>query len=258
MATPEPAREALASHGPWDMTPTPDPLVLIVEDDPDISALMARYLDDNGFATAVARDGAAMHRFMATRRPDLVVLDIALPGEDGLSLCLQLRNAGGPRIIMVTARGEDIDRILGLEMGADDYLPKPFNPRELLARIRAVLRRQANGMASEVPARVMQFGGWQIDRASRRLTNPDGARVALTSAEFDLLTTFCDHPGRVMSRDRLLDLTQGPSSLSQERSIDIVVSRLRLKIEKDPREPVLIQTVRSSGYLFAAAVEVEA
>lgn len=240
------------------MTPTLDPLILIVEDDPDISALMARYLDDNGFTTAVARDGAAMHRFMATRRPDLVVLDINLPGEDGLSLCLKLRNAGGPRIIMVTARGEDIDRILGLEMGADDYLPKPFNPRELLARIRAVLRRQANGVASEVPARVMHFGGWLIDRASRRLTDPAGARVALTSAEFDLLATFCDHPGRVLSRDRLLELTQGPSSLSQERSIDIVVSRLRLKIEKDPREPVLIQTVRSSGYLFSTTVEVEA
>ena len=240
------------------MTPTLDPLVLIVEDDPDISALMARYLDDNGFATAVARDGAAMHHFMATRRPDLIVLDINLPGEDGLSLCLKLRNADGPRIIMVTARGEDIDRILGLEMGADDYLPKPFNPRELLARIRAVLRRQTSGSVSEAPARVMHFDGWHIDRASRRLIDPAGARVALTSAEFDLLTTFCDHPGRVLSRDRLLDLTQGPSSLSQGRSIDIVVSRLRLKIEKDPREPRLIQTVRSSGYLFAATVEVAA
>ncbi len=240
------------------MTPTLDPLVLIVEDDPDISALMARYLGDNGFATAVARDGVGMHQSMAKRRPDLVVLDIALPGEDGLSLCLKLRNAGGPPIIMVTAMGEDIDRILGLEMGADDYLPKPFNPRELLARIRAVLRRQAKGTVLEVPARVMCFCGWQIDRASRRLTNPEGARVALTSAEFDLLTTFCDNPGRVLSRDRLIDLTQGPSSLSQERSIDIVVSRLRLKIETDPREPALIQTVRSSGYLFAATVEAEA
>ena len=242
-----------------DMTPTPpDPLVLIVEDDPDISALMARYLDDNGFTTAVARDGVAMTRFMATRRPDLVVLDINLPGEDGLSLCVKLRNGGGPRIIMVTAKGEDIDRILGLEMGADDYLPKPFNPRELLARIRAVLRRQPTGAASDAPARVIRFSGWHIDRGSRRLIDPAGTRVALTSAEFDLLATFCDHPGRVLSRDRLLDLTQGPSSLSQERSIDIVVSRLRLKIEKDPREPMLIQTVRSSGYLFSATVEVEA
>ena len=240
------------------MTPTLDPLVLIVEDDPEISALMARYLDDNGFATAVARDGAAMDRLMATRRPDLVVLDINLPGEDGLSLCVRLRNAGGPRIIMVTAKGEDIDRILGLEMGADDYLPKPFNPRELLARIRAVLRRQEAGTVSDVPARVIRFCGWQLDRGSRRLTDPERTRVALTSAEFDLLATFCDHPGRVLSRDRLLDLTQGPSSLSQERSIDIVVSRLRLKIEKDPREPALIQTVRSSGYVFAATVEVEA
>ncbi len=240
------------------MTPTLDPLVLIVEDDPDISALMARYLDDNGFTTAVAGDGVAMNRFMATRRPDLVVLDINLPGEDGLSLCVKLRNAGGPRIIMVTAKGEDIDRILGLEMGADDYLPKPFNPRELLARIRAVLRRPATGTGPASPSLTIRFGGWRLDRGSRRLTDPDGVRVALTSAEFDLLTTFCDHPSRVLSRDRLLELTQGPSSLSQERSIDIVVSRLRLKIEKDPREPMLIQTIRSSGYLFAASVEVEA
>ncbi len=240
------------------MAPARDPLVLIVEDDPDISALVARYLGDNGFNAEVARDGVAMDARMALRRPDLVVLDINLPGEDGLSLCLRLRNAGGPPVIMVTAKGEDVDRILGLEMGADDYLPKPFNPRELLARIRAVLRRQ--GAAAEVPAsagpaRVLRFAGWTVDRAARRLTDPGGARVALTSAEFDLLSTFCDHPGRVMSRERLLDLTQGPGSASQDRSVDIVVSRLRLKIEKNPREPDFVQTVRSSGYIFSPAVE---
>ncbi len=235
-----------------------DPLVLIVEDDADISALMARYLGDNGFSTDIARDGTVMERSMAHRRPDIVVLDINLPGEDGLSLCLRLRNAGGPPVIMVTAKGEDVDRILGLEMGADDYLPKPFNPRELLARIRAVLRRQ--GAPGEVaapagPPRVLRFAGWTIDRGARRLTDPDGARVALTGAEFDLLSTFCDHPGRVLSRERLLDLTQGPGSASQDRSVDIVVSRLRLKIEANPREPDLVQTVRSSGYIFSPAVE---
>jgi two-component system, OmpR family, response regulator len=235
-----------------------DPLVLIVEDDPDISALVARYLGENGFETEIARDGAAMDRRMAARRPDLIVLDINLPGEDGLSLCLRLRNAGGPPVVMVTAKGEDVDRILGLEMGADDYLPKPFNPRELLARIRAVLRRQAAGTgaaAAPGPARVLRFAGWTVDRGARRLTDPDGTRVALTSAEFDLLSTFCDHPGRVLSRERLLDLTQGPGSLSQDRSVDIVVSRLRLKIEKNPREPDFVQTVRSSGYIFSPAVE---
>lgn len=240
------------------MQPPSDPLVLIVEDDADISALMARYLGDNGFHTGVARDGAAMDRSMALRRPDIVVLDINLPGEDGLSLCLRLRNAGGPPVIMVTAKGEDVDRILGLEMGADDYLPKPFNPRELLARIRAVLRRQGAGgevAAVAAPPRVLRFAGWTIDRGARRLTDPDGARVALTSAEFDLLSTFCDHPGRVLSRERLLDLTQGPGSISQDRSVDIVVSRLRLKIEANPREPDLVQTVRSSGYIFSPAVE---
>ena len=237
--------------------PAPDPHILIVEDDAEISALMARYLGDNGFSTAVARDGTAMRHRLAVRRPDLIVLDINLPGEDGLSLCVGLRNADGPRVIMVTAKGEEIDRILGLEMGADDYLPKPFNPRELLARIRAVLRRTAAGTPSPTTTRLIRFGGWSIDRGSRRLTNPENVRVALTSAEFDLLSTFCDHPGRVLSRDRLLDLTQGPTSLSQERSIDIVVSRLRLKIERDPRDPELIQTVRSSGYLFTASVETE-
>ena len=240
------------------MVAVQDPLVLIVEDDADISALMARYLGDNGFATEVAGDGAAMDRRMAQRRPDIVVLDINLPGEDGLSLCLRLRNAGGPPVIMVTAKGEDVDRILGLEMGADDYLPKPFNPRELLARIRAVLRRQGAGpdpAAAPGPPRVLRFAGWTIDRGARRLTDPDGTRVALTSAEFDLLSTFCDHPGRVLSRERLLDLTQGPGSASQDRSVDIVVSRLRLKIERNPREPDLVQTVRSSGYIFSPGVE---
>jgi two-component system, OmpR family, response regulator len=235
-----------------------DPLILIVEDDSDISALVARYLGENGFDTEIASDGTAMDRRMAVRRPDLIVLDINLPGEDGLSLCLRLRNAGGPPVVMVTAKGEDVDRILGLEMGADDYLPKPFNPRELLARIRAVLRRQAAGAgaaAAPGPARVLRFAGWTVDRGARRLTDPDGARVALTSAEFDLLSTFCDHPGRVLSRERLLDLTQGPGSLSQDRSVDIVVSRLRLKIEKNPREPDFVQTVRSSGYIFSPAVE---
>ncbi|RYB07803.1 response regulator [Lichenibacterium ramalinae] len=242
------------------MTPVDDPLVLIVEDDADISALMARYLGDNGFSTEIAGDGVAMDRRMAQRRPDIVVLDINLPGEDGLSLCLRLRNAGGPPVIMVTAKGEDVDRILGLEMGADDYLPKPFNPRELLARIRAVLRRQGVGPGpapAAGPPRVLRFAGWTIDRGARRLTDPDGTRVALTSAEFDLLSTFCDHPGRVLSRERLLDLTQGPGSVSQDRSIDIVVSRLRLKIERNPREPDFVQTVRSSGYIFSPGVEAE-
>lgn len=238
------------------MTTALEPLVLIVEDDPEISALMARYLADNGFAAEVAPDGAGMERCMAARRPDLVVLDINLPGEDGLTLCLRLRNAGGPPVIMVTAKGEDVDRIIGLEMGADDYLPKPFNPRELLARIRAVLRRRsAERDAPAAPARVLRFAGWTVDRAARRLTDPGGARVALTAAEFDLLGTFCDHPGRVLSREQLLDYTHGPASLSQDRSIDIVVSRLRLKIERNPREPELVQTVRSSGYIFAVPVE---
>jgi two-component system OmpR family response regulator len=159
-------------------------------------------------------------------------------------------------IIMLTAKGEDVDRIIGLEMGADDYLTKPFNPRELLARIKAVLRRAARSMIapSASDARVLTFLGWRIDRALRNLESPDGARIVVTGAEFDLLQAFCEWPGRILSRDQLLDLTQGRSAGSFERSIDVLVSRLRRKLESDPHSPEIIKTVRSGGYLFTPAV----
>lgn len=233
------------------------PNILVVEDDRETRTLIAKYLRTNSCNVSTAADGREMDKAMADHRVDLLILDVMLPGEDGLTLCRRVRAQSQVPIIMLTARGEDVDRILGLEMGADDYLPKPFNPRELLARINAVLRRQASALnASSVPnATALSFAGWQIDFRLRELRNPAGARVAMTSAEFDLLRTFCERPGRVLSRDSLLDLTQGRSAGSFERSIDVLVSRIRRKIEADPQDATLIKTVRSGGYMFTPEVE---
>src|SRR3954466_11251185 len=228
------------------------PHILVVEDDREISALVAKYLRANECGVSVAGDGREMDRVLAESRIDLIVLDLMLPGEDGSSLCRRLRAASAVPIVMLTAKSEEIDRIIGLEMGADDYLPKPFNPRELLARIRAVLRRRTVEPASAAgPARqVFSFAGWQAHLTLRELVNPAGAKVALTGAEFDLLHAFCERPGRVLSRDQLLDLTQGRVVEPYERRIDVLVSRMRQKLERDPREPDFIKTIRSSGYLF--------
>src|ERR1700760_3640384 len=237
------------------MAQTP-PHILVVEDDRETRSLIAKYLRSNSCNVTTANDGREMTRAMTDHRVDLVVLDVMLPGEDGLSLCRKIRNDSHVPIIMLTARGEDVDRILGLEMGADDYLAKPFNPRELLARINAVLRRQAAAQTASavIGATALTFLGWRIDFRLRELRNPAGARVAVTSAEFDLLRTFCERPGRVLSRDSLLDLTQGRSSGSFERSIDVLVSRIRRKIEPDPQDATMIKTVRSGGYMFTPAV----
>jgi two-component system, OmpR family, response regulator len=232
------------------------PHVLVVEDDREISALVARYLRANEFRVSVAGDGSEMERILVTGRVDLVVLDLMLPGEDGLSLCRRLRPTSQVPIIMLTAKGEEIDRIIGLEMGADDYLPKPFNPRELLARVKAVIRRGATEPASvDQGSRVLIFAGWQLDLRLRELLSSDGAKVAITGAEFDLLHAFCERPGRVLSRNQLLDLTQQRAPGPNERSIDVLVSRLRQKLERDPREPEFLKTVRSGGYVFTPEVE---
>jgi two-component system OmpR family response regulator len=233
------------------------PNILVVEDDRETRTLIAKYLRTNSCNVTTAADGREMEKVMADTRVDLLILDVMLPGEDGLSLCRKVRAESQLPIIMLTARGEDVDRILGLEMGADDYLPKPFNPRELLARINAVLRRQATALnASATPnATAMSFAGWQIDVRLRELRNPEGARVAMTSAEFDLLRAFVERAGRVLSRDSLLDLTQGRSAGSFERSIDVLVSRIRRKIEIDPQDAQMIKTVRSGGYMFTPTVE---
>lgn len=232
------------------------PHILVVEDDREVSALVARFLRSNDIRVSTASDSRGMDNVLRDGRIDLVVLDVMLPGEDGLSLCRRLRAKSGLPIIMLTAKGEDIDRIIGLEIGADDYLTKPFNPRELLARIRSVLRRSSSNGANTVsPGGAFTFDGWRLDRHSRQLHNPDGARVALTGAEFDLLLVFCERPRRVLRRDQLIDLTQGRAASPFGRSIDILVSRLRQKMEKDPKEPVLFQTIRSGGYLFSPEVK---
>jgi len=234
-----------------------NPNILVVEDDRETRTLIAKYLRNNACNVTTVSDGREMSRALADHRVDLIILDVMLPGEDGLSLCRKVRSEAQTPIIMLTARGEDVDRIVGLEMGADDYLPKPFNPRELLARINAVLRRQvaAQAASSIEGASTLVFEGWRIDLRLRELRNPEGARVAVTSAEFDLLRTFCERPGRVLSRDSLLDLTQGRNTGSFERSIDVLVSRIRRKIEPNPADPTMIKTVRSGGYLFTPRTE---
>ncbi len=236
---------------------TRSPHLLIVDDDREIRDLVARFLTKHGYRVDTAADGHEMDRHLAAGRFDLLVLDLMLPGEDGLSLCRRLRAESGLPIILLTALGEETDRIVGLEMGADDYLPKPFNPRELLARIKAVLRR-ADGLPSgrdrEAPA-TLAFEGWHLDPATRELRSADGVLTTLSSGEFDLLLAFAEHPQRVLTRDQLLDLTRGRSAQLFDRSIDVQLSRLRRKIEADPKVPTLIKTVRNEGYIFTARVD---
>ena len=232
--------------------------ILVVDDDREIRDLLARFLARHGLRVTTAKDGVEMMALLDERRIDLVVLDLMLPGEDGLSLTRRLREARSTLpIVMLTAMGEDTDRIVGLEMGADDYVPKPFNPRELLARIKAVLRRvhsAAEGPASPHGPR-LRFVGWSLDLATRDLTSPDGIMVALSAGEFSLLQVFVEHPRRVLSRDQLLDFARGRTAIPFDRSIDIQVSRLRRRLGDDAKDPQLIKTVRGGGYLFTAEVE---
>jgi len=234
------------------------PHILIVEDDREIGHLIAKYLKSNEMRVSLAENARAMDRILADTRVSLIVLDRMLPGEDGLSICRRLRASSDIPIIILTAQADEIERILGLEMGADDYLGKPFNPRELLARIRAVLRRRDEALtAATGPKRSYKFAGWSLDGPMRRLYDPQGTRVELTGAEFEMLLVFCERPGRTLSRDQIIDLTQGREASPSERSVDILVSRLRRKLERDPRDPELLQTIRSSGYLFSPEVTSE-
>jgi len=230
------------------------PHILVVDDDREIRDLLNRFLVKHGLRVSTARDGVEMSRILDGAAIDLVVLDLMLPGEDGLSLCRKLRATTSLPVIMLTAMGEDTDRIVGLEMGADDYLPKPFNPRELLARIKAVMRRVQSLPAASPKGDTARFDGWTLDLGSRRLTSPQGEEVELSTGEYDLLLAFATHPRRVLSRDQLLDLARGRSAAPFDRSVDIQVMRLRRKIEADPKEPRLIKTVRGGGYMFAAEV----
>lgn len=236
----------------------PIPSILIVDDDRDIRTLLADYLETNGYRTHGAADGTAMWKLLDETKPDLIVLDLNMPGEDGLTLCRKLRAHSNLPVIMLTARSEPLDRILGLEMGADDYLPKPFEPRELLARIRSVLRR-SNSMPSGGMDKASQirFSNWTLDLTARHLLNPDGVVIMLSGAEFRLLKVFLEHPNRVLNRDQLLNLTQGRDADPFDRSIDIQISRLRQKLGEDARVPQIIKTVRNGGYVLAGTVSVE-
>jgi two-component system OmpR family response regulator len=233
------------------------PHLLVVDDDREIRDLLSRFLAKHGFRVSTARDAREARSIVADARIDLVILDVMMPGEDGLALCRQLRAGSDMAIVMLTAMGEDTDRIIGLEIGADDYLAKPFNPRELLARIKAVLRRagQRHLPALNGEAVVLEFSGWRLDVGQRRLDSPDGVPVLLSGGEFDLLVAFAEHPQRVLSRDQLLDITRGRSAGPFDRSVDVQVSRLRRKIETDPKRPALINTVRGGGYVFTAPVQ---
>jgi len=234
------------------------PHILVVDDDSEIRNLVARYLSGHGLRVRTAAEGRQMQKELSEWSFDLVVLDLMLPGEDGLSLCRRLRVETDIPVIMLTAIGEETDRIVGLEMGADDYIAKPFNPRELLARIKAVLRRcraEKNGAAVLVETSSKhRFANWQLDLKTRELTSPQNMLIPLSAGEYDLLAAFVTHPQRILSRDQLLDMARGREAQPFDRSIDVQVSRLRRKIEADPANPVLIKTVRSGGYMFTPEI----
>lgn len=240
-------------------TPDRPEHLLVVDDDRDIRQLLADYLERQGYRVSSAANGGEMWRVLDTVSVDLVVLDIMMPGDDGLTLCRAIRARSALPVIMLTARGEPVDRIVGLEMGADDYLAKPFEPRELLARIRSVLRRSHTLPPNLQPdaVRLFRFGDWALDVESRQLLTADGVAVALSGAEYRLLRAFLDHPGRVLNRDQLLNLTRGRDADPFDRSIDLAVSRLRQKLLDDARQPRLLKTVRNEGYLLAVPVSKE-
>lgn len=247
----------------------PSARILVVDDDPDIGLLIQDYLQQFNLACTPVLSGEAMQAAMAAAEFDLVILDVMLPGEDGFSLCRRLRAQSAVPILMLTARGEAFDRIVGLELGADDYVVKPFEPRELLARVRSLLRRSQMSHSQHAPevelaaARqpdaisdvpLVRFAGWTLDATQRQLTSPEGMVVALSSAEFKLLQVFLQRPGRVLSREQLLDEARGRNIEAFDRSIDLLVSRLRHKLAEDPKDPKLIRTLRGEGYIFTARV----
>jgi two-component system OmpR family response regulator len=233
------------------------PHILVVDDDREIRDLLARFLERHRIRVTAVRDGRDARRAWTNGHYHLVVLDLMLPGETGLDLARWMRSQSDVPIVMLTAMGEETDRIIGLELGADDYVPKPFNPRELLARIRAVLRRAGDAADSRADstARALLFNGWTLEPSRRRLLNPEGAEVVLTGGEYDLLLALVERANRVLTRDMLLDLLRGRQAGPFDRAIDVAVSRLRRKLEDDGRNAQLIKTVRGGGYVLAATVE---
>jgi two-component system OmpR family response regulator len=233
------------------------PHLLLVDDDEDILSLLTSFFHKHSHTVSVAQNGAAMFAALEKEPVDLVILDVMLHAEDGFTLCRRLRAASPVPIIMLTAMTDHTDRVVGLEIGADDYLTKPFDQRELLARVKAVLRRTAEKAAAPTRSEtrpVLCFGGWRLDVARRELRSADNALVLLSGGEFDLLLAFAEHPQRVLTRDQLIDFARGSMHVAYDRSIDVQVSRLRYKLEEDPKNPELIRTVRNGGYIFAPVV----
>jgi len=237
------------------MTDTPH--ILIVDDHKEIRDLVGRFLKQHGMRVSAVPDGKSMTKALSENRIDLIVLDLMLPGEDGLTLCRNLRVDSSVPVIMLTAMGEETDRIVGLEMGADDYLAKPFNPRELLARIKAILRRARSlpGVKTLPEEAIVSFENWTFNIAKRQLQADDNIVIPLSTGEYNLLLTFIHRPGHVLNRDQLMDLTQGKEATPFDRSIDTQVSRLRKKIEVDPKDPQIVKTVWGGGYVFTPTVE---
>ncbi len=232
------------------------PHILVVDDDREIRELLTRFLEKQGMRVSAARDAREARRLWPLGRYHIVVLDLMMPGESGLDFARWLRSQSNVPILMLTAMAEETDRIVGLELGADDYVQKPFNPRELLARIRAILRRtNGEGPALEADARPIQFAGWTLEPGRRRLLNPDGAEVLLTGGEYELLAALVERPNRILTRDMLMDLLRGRQAGPFDRAIDVAVSRLRRKLEDDGRNPNLIKTVRGGGYVLSTTVE---
>ena len=236
------------------MNDTAPVTLLLVDDERTLREPLAEYLTGQGFVVREADSAAAARTLIAGETPDLVLLDIMMPGEDGLSLCRHLAETRQLPVILLTAKGEAMDRIIGLEIGADDYVTKPFEPRELVARIRSVLRRAERAPEAAGEDMVYEFEGWTLDPLKRRLVDPDGTLVPISTAEFRMLRAFCDNPRRVLDRDQLLDMVQGREAHLFDRAVDNQVSRLRRKIEADSRDPHFIQTVRGGGYRFATDV----
>nr|WP_297350435.1 response regulator transcription factor [uncultured Caldimonas sp.] len=236
--------------------------IAVLDDEVDITQLLAGYLKGHGFRVSQLHNGRSLMDLMQSDPPELVLLDLGLPGEDGFVIARQLREHFRCGLVIVTGRGDAVDKVVGLEIGADDYVTKPFDLRELVARIKAVMRRLAPTAAAETPATPkpaertrLRFAGWELDTAARRLLGPDGAEASLTTGEFDLLAVFARHPGRVLSRDFLLEHTRGREAAPFDRTIDVLVGRLRKKLEADAEDPQLIKSVRGAGYLFVPPVE---
>ena len=231
--------------------------LFVVDDDAGIRDLLREYFEQHGYRVTAVADGRGLRAALKSARPDVVILDLMLPGEDGLALCRDLRARSNVPIVMLTARGEETDRIVGLEMGADDYVPKPFHPRELLARVRSILRRARSIPDNLQPerTRTFRFAGWTLDVATRTLAGADGVVVDLSGTEFRLLRTFVDHPNRTLTRDQLIDLMLARDAGPFDRAIDVQVSRLRHRLRDNGKEPAIIKTVRGQGYVLAVPVE---